>query len=293
MVWFTDELVREAGTFTSATVIRLTGAAANHIRFRDAKRRDGGAVQSGDRTQVGVFQAGVGFAICSAQLTLGADDTLTLDASKVRQSSAGASLPAFSSSGASADVYIAESVDTTAGFDETGALLNPDLFRNAIAVEKVIAGFLSELGTADKEAVMALGLSAAFDGLGGFFGYDVTNSETADDEDVHENDHTSTGRVLRLNIKPWRTKRSDAIPAGNLLTLFNANTADRLWKVVVWANGGAHRTAALVFGHASDPYVDVLYQYGDLAFELSSTNVGIRNNNGGSLTVRHIKPIFG
>lgn len=293
MVWFTDELVRETGTFTSSTVVRLTGAAANHIRFRDAKRRDGSDVQSGDRTQVGVFQAGVGFAICSAQLTLGANDTLTLDASKVRQSSAGASLPTFSASGAAADVYIAESVDTTAGYDESGNLLNPDLFRQAIIAEKVVAGFLSELGTVNNEGVVALGLTTAFDQLAGVFAYDDDYTETEDNEDVFENDHTSTGRVRRLSLKPWPTKRGDSLPDGNALTLFDASTADRVWLVFAMADGGAHHVFGLVVGHASNPLIFPILEYGSLTFDQSGTNVQVRNGSGGPLTIRHIKPVIG
>lgn len=293
MVWFQDELVRESGTFTSATVIRLGGAAGNHIRFRDAKRRDGSAVQSGDRTNVTVFQAGVGFAICSAQLTLGADDTLTLDASKVRQTSAGSGLPTFSSSGAAADVFISDAIDLSVGFDENGAIIEPDLFRKAIVKDKIVAGFLSENGTVDGEGVVGLGTSASFDDLAGVFAYDADYAVAEDGEDVFENDFTSTGRVRRLSLKPWPTKRGDALAAGNLLALLTASTADRIWLVIVEANGGAHRAAAIVTGHASDPQVDVIHEFGSLAFELSGTSLGVRNNSGGSLTIRHIKPIIG
>ena len=293
MVWFKDELVRESATVLSPTSLQLTGAKANHIRFRNALRRDGNPVQSGDRLRVGVIQAGVGRAICSAVLTLGATDTLTLDASKILQSTAGAGLPTFTSQGNAADVYITNGVDDLLGVDEDGELINPEVVRRTTVPATVIGGFLDELGTENLEGVLALGLAASFDDLGGFFAFDINSSAVADGEDVFENIHSSTGRARRLSIKPWPTFRNNTVPAGNVLSVFSADAAGRVRRVVAWSDDGLHRCAALVHGHASDPQVDVEYEYGDVVFDLVGTDVRIRNNFTAPLTFNYIRPVIG
>lgn len=294
MVWFLDERVREGGTFTSPTVIRLGGEKANHRRFRDALRPDGNAVQSGDRTCVGVVQGGVGAAVCVAQLTLGAEDTLTLQsgAGKIYQSTSWPGLPTFQTAGSAADVFITSAVDLFAQFDEDGALLQTDLFRAALFKDKIIAGFLSENGTADREAVLALGVAAAFDGLGGAFAKDDASATAEDGVDYFENDFTNSGRIKRVNLKPWRTERGFNVADGQIQQLLAASNADRTWLVHVQAVGGAHRAAAFVTGHASDPQVDVLYEYGSIAFDLSGVNLRARNNSGGPLTLQYINGVI-
>lgn len=293
MVQFADELVRESAVFTSSTVLTLGGAVANHIKFSEAKRRDGAAVQSGDRACVGVVQAGVGFAVCMAQLTLGAEAKLTLDASKIFQSSAGASLPGFSAAGAAAEVYITNSVDLIPSFDENGVLLSPDKFRKTIVPEKIVNGFLSELGTVDNEGVIALGVDSAFDGLAGLFGMDAADSTTEDGIDVFENDHTSTGRVKRLSLKPWPTKRGNAIPDGNAYTLYPASTAGEKRLVAAWTADGSAAMLGFVIGHATNPQIFPIYERGNIKFDESGTNVQVRNLTGGSVTINSINPVIG
>lgn len=296
MAFFRDELARETCTFLSATTLKLNGAYSEfYVRFRSCKRRDGTAVQSGDTCIVGVAQTGVGRAVCRAALTLGADDTLTLDNSLIKQSTAGSGLPGFSSSGAVGEVYIASTADDAA-FDDAGNLLRPDLFRLSQFKRTIegAGGFIGELGTVDNEAVLALGKASASDPdyLGGPVWYDAQSSETPDGLDVWQNLNTSTGRILRLPIKLARTKRGDALASGNLLTLHNFSTAGLRWLVDVFDATAAHRATALVLGHASDPQVDVLCEMGALPFELSGTSLGVRNNSGGALTVAHAKAVI-
>lgn len=293
MADFFDEIVREGVTFTSPTTMTLSGAVANHIRFRDAKRRDGNPVESGDRTVVGVIQSPAGRGIVRATLTLGAQDTLTLDTSKIYQSTAGASLPTFSSAGNPGEAYCTFPVPISAIFDTDGNLLTPDLFRKSILKEKIVAGFLSEVGVTDEEGVAALGVVSAYDGLGGFFAYDDDASDTVDAEDVFQNDHTSTGRVKRLSMKMWPTIRGQNMAAGNVLTVLDASTPNRQWLIAVRDATGAHRSAAIVLGHATDPFVDVINEYGSLPFELSGANLQVRNTSAGALTVSFIRPIIG
>lgn len=293
MVWFKDEIVRESATVLSPTSMQLSGAVANHIRFRNAKRRDGNPVQSGDRCRVGVIQAGVGRGICSAVLTLGAEDTLTLDDSRVLQSTAGSGLPTFSNQGAAAEVYITSGVDDVLDVDEDGLLVRPEVVRFAVAPATVFEDFATEIGTLDREAVLALGAQAAFDNLAGFFAYDINSSTPKDDEDVFENINTNTGRIHRLNVKPWATYRNNTIDAGNVLQMFDAATASRRWLVDVWSTDGANRARALVTGHAADPLVDVDFEIGNLIFELVGTAVRIRNASDAAMPVRFIRPIIG
>jgi len=293
MAFFLDEIVREGVTFTSPTTMTLNGPVANHRRFRESKRRDGTTVQSGDTTVVGVIQTPAGRGICRATLTLGAQDTLTLDASKIYQSTAGAALPTFSPAGNPGEAYCTSPVDLFQIFDDAGNLLVPDLFRKNILKEKIVAGFLSEVGVTDEEGVGALGVNAAYDGLGGFFAYDDDASDTADGEDVFQNDHTSTGRVKRVSQKPWPTIRGQNIAAGNVLTVLDASAAGRQWLVAVRDATGAHRSTAIVLGHATDPFVDVINEYGSLPFELSGANLQVRNTTGGALTAAFIRPIIG
>ncbi len=293
MVWFKDELIRESATVLSPESLRLTGAKANHKRFRDALRRDGNPVESGDRCRVGVIQAGVGRGIASAVLTLGAEDTLTLDTSKVLQSTAGAALPTFSSQGNAADCYITNGVDDLLDVDEDGNLINPEVVRRTTVPEVISGGFDSELGTEDKEGVFALGLSTAFDELAGFFGYDINSSAVADGEDIFENIHTSTGRIRRLSIKPWPTFRNNNIPAGNVLSVIDASAPERVRIVKVWSDDGLHRGLAFVTGDAADPQVDVIYEYGDVLFELNGTDVRVRNTNAAALDFNFIRPVVG
>lgn len=296
MTFVIDEITREACDFASATTLNLTGELLYHKRFRDMFRRDGTPVQSGDTTSVGVAQANAGRAICRATLILGAQDQLVLDAGKVYKSTAGASLPAFSPVGAAGEVYCAAPVDFFQMFDDAGNLLNPDLIRAATYPEKIVADFLSELGTVDKEAVLALGVNAAFDTLAGFFAMDTSSplaSAAADGEDIFQNDHTATGRVRRLSLKPWPTKRGDNIATGNALTLFAASTAGRLHLVLAWDATGAHYAMAMVLGHATDPILVPIFEFGSIGFEVAGTSINLRNNSGGAITVSHIKPVIG
>lgn len=293
MVWFLDELIREGANVQSATVLTLTGERQNHRRFRDALRRDGNPVQSNDRTCVSVFQANTGFATCAARLTLGATDTLTLDASKVYQSSAWPALPTFSPAGAPCDVYVTAAVPLLAQFDEDGNLLQPDLFRKSIVTETIVNGFMAELGTTDNEAVVALGAAAAFDELAGVFAFDADLSTIADNVDIFENDHTSSGRARRLSLKPWPTQRGDIVAAGNVIELVQASKPGEQRLINVWTTNGASRARAHVIGDAADPIVDVIDQYGDITIELSGVSVRARNNGASSMTINHIKPIIG
>lgn len=299
-----DERVREACTFLSATTLRLDGAVARHTRFQDAKRRDGANIQSTDDFWVTVQQDPAGFAVCRAIYNdTGATKTLTLDGAKIKKSSAGASLPAFDPAGAAGEVFITFTADD-ALFDTGGNLLSPDLFRLSQIKQTILgaAGFVSELGTKAFEAIAALGRENAGDGLGGVFWFDQTSSETADNEDVFNNIHTATGRIVRLPMKPWRTYRGANIAAGNLLTLldlapgeFPAGTPRpaRLHDILVWSADGAQSARATALGHASAPTVTVEWETAGLAFELSGASLGVRNTTNGALTLSHIRPVIG
>lgn len=288
-----DELTRETCTFVSPTVLNLTGAVALHTRFRDMKRRDGSPAQSGDTTSVAAVQLPAGRALVKATLTLGAQDQLTLDTGEIYKSTAGAGLPGFSSAGAPGEVYVAAPVQFFQTFDDQGNLLRPDLFRRSAFPAKVVADFLAELGTVDREAVAALGVGASFDALAGLFAMDLASSETADGEDVFVNDHSATGRVKRVPFKPWPTRRGDNIVLGGALTLFAAATPGRVWRVLAWDATRTHVASALVIGDAAAPVLIKQFEVGLIAFELAGTSINIRNNTGGAITLSHIKPVIG
>ena len=299
-----EERVREACTFLSATTLRLDGAVADHTRFQDAKRSDGTNIQSNDDFWVTVLQRPAGVAVVRAVYSdTGAAKTLTLDGSKIKKSTTGAALPAFDPAGASGEVFITLTGDD-ALFDTSGNLLSPSLFRLSLIKQTILgaAGFVSELGTKAFEAVAALGRENAGEGLGGVFWFDQTSSETADNEDVFNNIHTATGRIIRLPMKPWRTYRGANIAAGNLLTLidlapgeFPAGTPRpaRLHDVLVWSADGAQSARATALGHASAPMVTVEWETAGLAFELSGASLGVRNTTNGALTLSHIRPVIG
>lgn len=289
-----DEIVRETCQFTSATALRLTGAKEFHRTFRSMKRRDGTAVQSGDTTSVGVVQSPGKRAICRATLTLGAEDTLTLDSGNVYGSTdAGGALPGFSSAGAPGEAYCTAPRDFFQVFDDAGNLLRRDFFRDAMFPPKLVADFLSELGTVDREAVLSLGVNAAFDDLGGLFAMDTVSAVAEDGEDIFENDNTGNGRVRRLSLKPWPTARNANILTGNALAIGAFATANRVNLLKVWDATGAHAAMAFAIGHAADPKLIVLYEVGNIKFEQSGTTISIRNNDAGTLTLAHIKPIIG
>lgn len=297
MAWFLEERIREGGIPASASVINLQGAVTTFLAFSQAKRRDGSAVQSGDQTCVTVVQAGGLSCTCRGTLTLGGTNTVTLDASKIYQSTNGAALPSFDTN-SPVDIFITTAVPLLAQFDDAGNLLDPDLFRVAlIKIINTVGGFSAELGTVDGEAVVAPGVDAAGDELGGLFRYDISDSTPADDVDVVENINTAVGRLMRMSMKPWPTTRDQNVLAGNSLTIGDLAPAGGkpafLRLVCAWSDDGAHWSAAIVLGHASAPYVRVLFEHGSLPFELSGTQLRVRNDTGGTLTVHTIKPVIG
>lgn len=295
MAFFRDELAREKCTFLSSTSLKLDGVFSEfYVRFADSKRRDGSAVQTGDTCIVGVAQTGVGRAVCRATLTLGATTTLTLDSSLILKSTAGSGLPGFSSAGAQGDVALVSTAEDPA-FDDVGNLLNPDRFRLGVVKPEIkgATGFIGEIGTVDKEGVFGLGLDAAGDGLAGPYYRATGTLPAADGEDVLANLDNPAIILVRAGMKLARTYRNDALAAGNFLSLLTASAPARAWLVSVWDSTRAHRAAAIVHGHASDPQVDVIHEFGATPFELQGVNVGIRNNSGGALTIAHVRPVIG
>lgn len=294
MVWFLDERIREGGIPASASVINLQGAVEGFLPFVQAKRRDGTTVQTGDTTCVSVRQAGGLMVTCKGALTTGGTNTITLDASTIYQSSNGAALPNWDTS-AQVDIFLTTAVPLLAQFDDAGNLLDPNLFRAAII--RPVATFASELGTVDGEGVAAPGVDARFDFLGGLFDYDIASSTPEDGVDFIENINTSTGRNRRVGIKPFPTSRDNVLLSGNALTLRNmvpaAGKPALMWIVMAWTDDGLHRSRAFVLEHASDPFVDVDYERGSLPFQLSGSQLQVRNDTGLSATVHYAIGVMG
>ena len=292
MVWVRDELVRESCQFLTATTGRLTGAVANYTRFRDAKRRDGTAIATGDTAIVNIIQSPAGRAICKATLTFGAEDTFALDgtAPHLKKSTAGAGLPGFSAAGQPGEIAIVSFAEEVA-LDGDGNLQSPDKFRKSILKPFIMggSGFTQEVGSVDDEGVFALALSAQLDGLGGPVMFDADASDAQDSLDVWG---TGTGRYLRPDTVLARTRRPAAVANGDALAVVPASVAGRAWLVHAFDTTGVHRATAIVHGHASDPQVDVLFEFGALVWEVSSTTVSVRNQSGASLTLRFLRTII-
>lgn len=302
-MFFLDELIAEGVTFTSPTTMTLNGAASPtnapsnfYRRFRDAKRPDGTPVQSGDTTMVAVAQSPAGRALTVATLTLGATDTLTLSTATndIRQSTAGASLPSFSSAGAIGIAYIATSIDLFSVYDNNGGLLNPDRFRDGLMPDD-LAAILAQGTITDGEKVFA---AAAENGggltlaqlrakrTGGVFMQDNAASGANDGVDTFTASGAGSGRLKRVGIKVAPTERAIALLAGGVVDIVTP-AAGQVFVVDAFdeASPATHLSGRLV-GLAGGADVDILDidQTATLEFAASGATVRLRNNSGSSGT---------
>ena len=291
MAFFLDEAVRESMQPAGGAVFNLLGPVAGRQAFSQAKRFDGTAVQTGDKTCVTVVQNISGVivrAVSIATLTLGGSNLLTLNstphpAGSMYFSTAGASFPGFNTLDVG-EVFITTAVPLLAQFDDTGQLLNPFNYRKTIAPDD-LATFLAEIGVQDNEAVIALQrVGNAFTRLGGLFAQNHASTGTADNIDKFVNPNTGQGRVDRVPLKVVPTSRGNTIGAGGVLDILDASDPLGQWFITAWRETvSATRLQGAVLGDAADPKIFGVIESEappNLEFQLSGTTVRLRNASG-------------
>ena len=295
MAFFLDEAVRETMQPAGGAVFNLLGAKDGLQAFQSAKRADGTAVQTGDKTCVTCLQSlgGVVIRVISiATLTLGGTNTLTLSTVAYPTggmffSTEGASFPTFNTQD-TGETFCALAVPILDLYDDEGNALNSQRHRKT-SYPADLADFAGQQVIAENEAVFHLGRSGpGFSGAAGLFAQINGSTGTADGVDKLVNPNAGTGRVDRVPIKVAPTHRETAIPAMGLMPIqtiapwFDLTDSKANYHVRAWDN--ADRSVYLQGDWQGDPVSPQAYnviEHADpplLEFDLAGTTAGLRNN---------------
>ncbi len=278
-----DELIAEDFTAISNTVLRLDGAVSKYFPFESARRVNNDPPQPGDVFPISAAADPDLSVSCLAIYTPGAPATLEIDTGNIfKTKDAGGGAPAFSGKTGRVNLSMNAALQFFRKLD--GGLTNAEAFRNTLAPAGIDV-LKAELGRVAGEGVWPTALQTLGDGLAGPFAW--VAGETALDDGVDVHDTSTPGlKLVRQGSKIARSYRNKAIANGAFFLMFDAAAPAREWLVTFSSADRAHRGAAIIRGHASDPYVDVIGpEFGALVFELSGTGVGIRNNSGGSVEI--------
>ena len=258
-----NNLVKESCTGTGAGALTLIGSAPTFFTFLGAglisSRACYYSLKSGAEREVGK-----GTFISPA----------TMSRDTIFQSSN--SNAALSLGAGTHEIIITIPYQKLVFLDENDLIADPTPFRATI-IRELVSDFLAEPAPADLEALFTLGVTTAFDGLGGFFAIDQGSVGVADNIDKFTHP-SSAGFLDRVPIKVAPTRRSVTVPAGNVFQIVDAAAADSAWDFVIERDDdpGTHLYGH-VFGGANQ-YAEY-DQAGAISLTVAGTGIQFRNDD--------------